>query len=64
MTRSNDIAGRTSIAPDPTPAEAAADGSTENLSIFSGPGSEAVFQWWFESNRRWTERDRAKTHAV
>jgi hypothetical protein len=31
-----------------------------NLSIFSGPGIEAVFQWWFESNRRWTERDRAK----
>lgn len=63
MTRPNDVARRMSIAPEPTPVEAPPDRPAENLSIFSGPGLEVVFQWWFESNRRWTERDRAKIHA-
>ncbi|HEY7474066.1 MAG TPA: hypothetical protein VH679_03580 [Vicinamibacterales bacterium] len=61
MTRSNETAGRTAIlTPDPAPAEAVPDRPVESLSIFSGPGLEVVFQWWLESNRRWTERDRAK----
>jgi hypothetical protein len=63
MSRPNDIASRTSIAPDAVPAEAAADRPSENLSIFSAPGLEVVFQWWLESNRRWTERDRSKVSA-
>jgi hypothetical protein len=58
MTRSNDSAGRTAIlTPDSTPAETAPDRPADNLSIFSGAGLEVVFQWWLESNRRWTERD-------
>lgn len=61
MTRSNETAGRSAIlTSDPTPAEAAPDRAAEHLSIFSGPALEVVFQWWLESNRRWTERDRAK----
>jgi hypothetical protein len=30
------------------------------LAIFSAPGVEVVFQWWLESNRRWTERNGPK----
>ena len=37
---------------------AAADAPTESLSIFSAPGIELVFQWWADSNRRWSERNR------
>jgi hypothetical protein len=62
MTRSNETAGRSAIlTSDPTPAEAAPDRPVEHLSIFSGAGLEVVHQWWLESNRRWTERDRTKS---
>ena len=32
---------------------------SDDLAIFSMPGVEAVFQWWLESNQRWTERNGA-----
>jgi hypothetical protein len=65
MTRLTDTASRTStLVPDAAPAETAAERPSENLSIFSAPALEVVFQWWLESNRRWTERDRNRSHAV
>ena len=33
--------------------------ASPELAIFSAPGVEAVFLWWLESNRRWTERNGA-----
>jgi hypothetical protein len=35
-------------------------GTPDDLSIFSAPALEVVFQWWLESNRRWTERNGPK----
>jgi hypothetical protein len=32
----------------------------DDLEIFSSTGVEAVFRWWLESNRRWTERNGTK----
>ena len=36
----------------------------DDLAIFSAPGVGVVMHWWAESNRRWTERDRAKALDV
>jgi hypothetical protein len=36
-----------------------ADRTQDDVSIFSASGLEAVFQWWLESNRRWTEQNGA-----
>jgi hypothetical protein len=46
------VGQRRTFSLDPSPGRAAGD-----LEIFSISGVEAVFQWWFESNRRWTERN-------
>jgi hypothetical protein len=43
------------VSPDPTPHR-----TPDDLSIFSAPALEVVFQWWLESNRRWTERNGSK----
>jgi hypothetical protein len=34
--------------------------TSDDLEIFSSTGVEAVFRWWLESNRRWTERNGSK----
>ena len=44
------------LASESTPSDRTAD----DLAIFSAPGVGVVMHWWAESNRRWTERDRAK----
>ena len=36
------------------------DRKLDDVAIFSAPAVEVVLQWWAESNRRWTERDRLK----
>lgn len=38
--------------------------TADDLAIFSAPGVGVVMHWWAESNRRWTERDRAKALNV
>ena len=42
----------------------ASDRTPDDLAIFSAPGVGLVMHWWAESNRRWTERDRAKALTV
>jgi hypothetical protein len=42
------------------PDELSPDVKLDHLSIFSAPAIEIVFQWWIESNRRWTERNGPK----
>jgi hypothetical protein len=37
---------------------------TPDVAIFTAPALGVVFHWWAESNRRWTERDRAKAPIV
>jgi hypothetical protein len=37
---------------------------SDDVAIFSGPGAEAVFQWWVESKRRWTQGNRLETPGV
>ena len=48
------------LASDATPS----DRTPDDLAIFSAPGVGLVMHWWAESNRRWTERDRAKALTV
>jgi len=48
------------LASESTPSDRGAD----DLAIFSAPGVNVVMHWWAESNRRWTERDRAKALNV
>jgi len=40
------------------------DRTADDLAIFSAPGVGVVMHWWAESNRRWSERDRAKAAAA
>jgi hypothetical protein len=42
-----------SLAPDAWVPNSTPDFKPDHLSIFSAPGVEIVFHWWFESNRRW-----------
>jgi hypothetical protein len=51
---------RAALAPDGLSLDRAPD----DLAIFTAPGVDVVMQWWAESNRRWTERDRMKTLEV
>jgi hypothetical protein len=65
MSQQNDTRSRTAARiSDAPPADGATDHPTEDLSIFSAPALEVVFQWWFESNRRWTERNSSKAPAA
>ena len=58
--QANPAAVTRALASDATPADRTAD----DLAIFSAPGVGVVMHWWAESNRRWTERDRAKALAA
>jgi hypothetical protein len=40
------------------------DRTPDDLAIFSAPGVGVVMHWWAESNRRWSERDRAKARGA
>jgi hypothetical protein len=64
MIPQKDVQGSTAIADQDTLPEATPARPSDDLSIFSAPGLEVVFQWWLESNRRWTERERAKATAA
>jgi hypothetical protein len=54
----HDTTGGAAITPLTAPArDTTADLAQDPVSIFSASGLEAVFQWWSESKRRWTERN-------
>ena len=46
------------------PLDGSPDRAPDDLAIFTVPGVEAVFQWWLESNRRWTTRDAANPPPI
>jgi hypothetical protein len=58
--QANRAAVTRALASEATPSDRTAD----DLEIFSAPGVGLVMHWWAESNRRWSERDRAKALAV
>jgi hypothetical protein len=58
MAQQNDTGVGVVIQLDPFSRAPSRDPSADDLAIFSRPGVEAVFHWWLESNRRWTERNR------
>jgi hypothetical protein len=58
--QANSAAVTRALASDATPS----DRTPDDVAIFSAPGVGAVMHWWAESNRRWTERDRAKALAA
>jgi hypothetical protein len=61
MPQEHDTGGATAaLARDALSPGATPDRTPDNLSIFSAPALEVVFQWWVESNRRWTERNESK----
>jgi uroporphyrinogen-III synthase len=50
--------------PSALPVHGNADAPLDSVTIFSPPAVELVFQWWRESNRRWTARNRVKAPAA
>ena len=56
MERQNDPIGVTRA----LASDVSSDRTPDDLAIFSAPGVGVVMHWWIESNRRWSERDRAK----
>ena len=53
-----------SVTPTITSDALSSDRTPDDLAIFSAPGVGVVMHWWAESNRRWSERDRAKARGV